>query len=89
MAKGQALAEQHKCFFCHGANLGGGQQVARIAGQHEDYLQASLRGFKSGARPGYTQAMIQAVSGIPVEDLDTLAYFAARFPGPAAAPPGK
>jgi cytochrome c553 len=86
MAAGQALAEQHKCLFCHGPGLAGGQQVPRIAGQHEDYLQASLRGFKSGARPGYTQAMTAAVSQIPPQDLDTLAYYVARFPGAAAAP---
>jgi cytochrome c553 len=85
MAKGKALADQHKCLFCHGADLGGGQQVPRIAGQREEYLQASLRGFKSGKRAAYTQAMPAAVSQIPVEDLDTLAYFAARFPGAAAA----
>jgi cytochrome c553 len=79
MAKGQALAEQHKCFFCHGPALAGGQQVPRIAGQHEDYLRDTLRAFHSGKRPGYTQAMVAAVSHVPVEDLDTLAYFAARF----------
>jgi len=89
MARGQALAEQHKCLFCHGAALGGGQQVPLIGGQHEDYLQASLRGFRSGSRPGYTQAMTEAVSQIPPEDLDTLAYYAARFRGPAEALPGK
>ncbi|MEJ8838565.1 c-type cytochrome [Ramlibacter sp. AN1133] len=87
MARGRALAEQHKCLFCHGADLGGGQQVPRIAGQHEDYLRESLRGFHAGTRPAYTQAMPAAVSQIPVEDLDTLAYFAARFPvAPSAAP---
>lgn len=80
MAKGRALAEQHKCLFCHGPELAGGQQVPRIAGQHEDYLRMSLRGFQAGTRPGYTQAMTAAVSHIPVEDLDTLAYFVARFP---------
>jgi cytochrome c553 len=85
MAKGKALAEQHKCVFCHGADLGGGQQVPRIAGQREEYLQASLRGFQSGKRAAYTQAMPAAVSQIAVEDLDTLAYFAARFPGGTAA----
>ena len=83
MKKGEALAVQHKCVFCHGADLAGGQQVPRIGGQHEDYLRASLRGFRSGTRPGYTLAMTEAVSQIPVEDLDTLAYYAARFTGPA------
>ena len=89
MAKAKALAEQHKCVFCHGADLGGGQQVPRIAGQREDYLQMSLRGFRSGTRPGYTQAMTAAVNHIPVEDLDTLAYYAARVPATVAIPAGK
>ena len=89
MAKAKGLAEQHKCLFCHGADFGGGQQVPRIAGQREDYLQMSLRGFRAGTRPGYTQAMTAAVNHIPVEDLDTLAYYAARFPGPVATPATK
>ena len=84
MAKGKALSEQHKCVFCHGAALDGGQQVPRIGGQKEDYLRASLRGFKDGTRPAYTQAMVSAVSQVPVEDLDTLAYYAARFSGAPA-----
>lgn len=83
MARGQVLAEQHKCVFCHGAGLAGGEQVPYIGGQHEEYLQASLSGFHSGSRPGYTQAMTAAVSQIPPEDLDTLAYYVARFRGPA------
>jgi cytochrome c553 len=81
MAKGRALAEQHKCTFCHGADLGGGQQVPRIGGQHEEYLRESLRGFHAGTRPGYTQAMTAAVSQIPLADLDALAYFSARLVG--------
>jgi cytochrome c553 len=85
MVRGKALSEQHKCVFCHGAALDGGQQVPRIGGQKEDYLQQSLRGFKSGTRAAYTQAMVSAVSQVPVEDLDTLAYYAARFPGAMAA----
>jgi cytochrome c553 len=89
MARGRALAEQHKCVFCHGAGLGGGQQVPAIGGEHEDYLQASLRGFQSGSRPGYTQAMTAAVSQIPPDDLDTLAYYVARFRDPAIALTGK
>jgi cytochrome c553 len=75
--------------FCHGADFSGGQQVPRIAGQREDYLKMSLRGFSSGTRPGYTQAMTAALSHIPLEDLDTLAYYVARFPDRAAAAAGK
>jgi cytochrome c553 len=82
MAKGRELAREHKCVFCHGEDLSGGQQVPRIGGQHEDYLRDTLRGFKSGSRPGYTQAMIGALSQVPVEDLDLLAYYAAHL-GPS------
>jgi len=78
MSKGQALAQQHKCLFCHGTDLAGGQQVPRIGGQKEDYVSAALRGFKSGDRPGYTRAMTEALSQVPAEDLDVLAYFAAN-----------
>lgn len=79
MSKGQALAQQHKCVFCHGAALEGGQGVPRIGGQKEDYLRVTLHGFKSGERPGYTRAMTEALSQVPVEDLDLLAYYAANI----------
>jgi len=80
MNQGLALAQQHKCTMCHGADLAGGQQVPRIGGQKEDYLRATLHGFKSGERPGYTRAMTEALSQVPAEDLDLLAYYAAHLP---------
>ena len=88
MSRGQALATQHKCVFCHGADLDGGQQVARIAGQKEDYLRMALHGFKQGQRPGYSMAMTEAVSQVTLEELDILAYYAAHFPVKAGAPAG-
>jgi cytochrome c553 len=89
MCKGQALALQHKCVFCHGADFAGGQQVPRLNGQFQDYLQMTLRGFRSGTRVGYSAAMPEAVGQIANEDLDTLAYYIARFTGTAASPPCK
>ena len=86
MKKGAELARQHKCLICHGADLAGGQQVPRIGDQPEDYLQMTLRGFKSGQRVGYTMAMGQAVSQVTPEELDTLAYYAANFRANPAAP---
>lgn len=79
MSKGQALAQQHKCVFCHGAALDGGQGVPRIGGQKEDYVRAALHGYKTGDRPGYTRAMSEALSQVPVGDLDLLAYYVANF----------
>lgn len=87
MKKGRELAQLHKCLFCHGSDLSGGQQVPRIGGQREDYLQMTLQEFKSGKRPGYTMAMTEAVRQVTPEELDTLAYYVANFPG--ATPGGK
>ena len=81
MSKGQALAQQHKCVFCHGAALDGGQGVPRIGGQKDDYVRAALHGYKTGERPGYTRAMSEALSQVPVEDLDLLAYYVVNFTG--------
>ena len=81
MSRAQALAQQYKCVFCHGAALDGGQGVPRIGGQKEDYVRAALHGYKSGDRPGYTRAMSEALSQVPVEDLDLLAYYVANFTG--------
>jgi len=81
MSKAQVLAQQHKCVYCHGAALDGGQGVPRIGGQKEEYVRATLHGFKSGDRPGYTRAMTEALSQVPVEDLDLLAYYVANFIG--------
>nr|HMN84296.1 c-type cytochrome [Burkholderiaceae bacterium] len=82
MSRGQALAQQHKCLFCHGDDLAGGQQVPRIAGQREEYLKLTLQEFKSGRRPGYSQAMFDPVGPLTPADIDTLAYYVARFPAP-------
>ena len=81
MSKGQALAQQHKCVFCHGTALDGGQGVPRIGGQKEDYVRAALHGYKTGDRPGYTRAMSEALSQVPVDDLDLLAYYVANLNG--------
>jgi cytochrome c553 len=81
MGRGQVLAQQYKCVFCHGAALDGGQGVPRIGGQKEEYLSSALHGYKSGNRPGYTRAMSEALSQVPVEDLDLLAYYVANFTG--------
>ena len=81
MKKGQLLAQEHKCVFCHGTGLDGGQGVPRIGGQKEDYVRATLQGFKSGERPGYTRAMTEALSQVPAADLELLAYYVANFTG--------
>lgn len=89
MSRGKALAEQHKCLFCHGPDLSGGQQVPRIAGQREEYLRESLNGYRTRKRTGYTPAMLEPVSTLSAEDVDVLAYFVAHLPQAAKPSSGK
>jgi cytochrome c553 len=80
MKRAEVLSNEHKCSFCHRSALEGGAQVPRIGGQKEEYLRQTLHAFKTGARPGYTRAMTEALSLVPEEDLDLLAYYAAHLP---------
>lgn len=79
MERGAALARQHRCASCHGADFSGDKQVARLARQREDYLAQTLREFSSGKRLGYTPAMNEALAGIAPDSLADLAYFLANF----------
>ena len=83
MARGAALAKQHLCASCHGADYAGGQQVARLAWQREDYLAQTLSEFRAGKRLGYTPAMNEALAGIASQDLSDLAHYLAHLPPPA------
>jgi cytochrome c553 len=80
MARGAALADSRRCTNCHGADLAGGRQVPRLAGQREDYLQHAMRGFRDGTRPGYTPAMAEALAGLAPTDLDDLAHYLTHVP---------
>jgi cytochrome c553 len=82
-ARGAALAQRFRCASCHGADYAGGQQVARLAGQREDYLNKALAEFRTGTRVGYTSAMSEALAGIQSDELSDLAHYLASFGGPA------
>ena len=77
-ARGAALAQRFRCASCHGADYAGGQQVARLAGQREDYLNKALTEFRAGTRVGYTSAMSEALAGIAPDELGDLAHYLAN-----------
>jgi cytochrome c553 len=78
MDKARALATQHRCNFCHQANYQGLDNVPRLAGQREDYLLKTLRGYKDNSRRGYDAQMSEVVYPLKDEDFADLAYFLAR-----------
>src|SRR3978361_1928043 len=50
MARGQALAAQHRCNACHNTDFSGKENVPRIADQREDYLSKTMREYKDNSR---------------------------------------
>ncbi|HKA43826.1 MAG TPA: c-type cytochrome [Burkholderiales bacterium] len=79
MERGQTLAAQNRCNFCHQADYSGGQNVPRLAGQREDYLVKTLREYKYETRRGYDASMADVLYSVSDEQLPDLAYFLARF----------
>jgi cytochrome c553 len=79
MERAQALSTQHRCNFCHQPHYQGQDNVPRLAGQREDYLLKTLRGYKDGSRRGYDAQMSEVVYPLKDQDFADLAYFLARM----------
>jgi cytochrome c553 len=77
--RGRALAEQHRCNFCHQSDYAGNENVPRLAGQREDYLLKALRGYKDNSRYAYDAQMSDVVYPLKDADFANLAYFLARL----------
>jgi cytochrome c553 len=89
LAAGNVAAGKAKsaaCAACHGVdgNGGGDPSWPKLAGQHENYLLAQLKAFKSGARQD--ALMSPMVAGLSDKDMANLAaYYAAQELKPGAA----
>ena len=78
MQRGQALAQQHRCNACHNADFSGKENVPRIAGQREDYLNKTLGEYKDNSRHGYDATMADVMQPVSKEQIADLAYYIAR-----------
>ena len=79
MMRGHRLAETRNCHTCHQPNYVGKDQVARLAGQREDYLLKAMHDFKSGARVGTDEIMPGKMHATSEKDMKDLAYFLAHI----------
>lgn len=77
-------AAAEKCALCHGERgESAAEDIPRLAGQHEEYLEKQLGDFKAGRRGGLMVRMARRLSG---EEIAALARFYASQPAaPAAA----
>ncbi len=79
MEAGAALAEEHRCGSCHGAEYLGGSQMPPLRNQHEDYLAKALHDYKTERRIGARAAMVEIAEPLSDEDIDTLAFYLAHL----------
>ena len=79
MAAGRALITAHRCNSCHGLDLAGRENIPRIANQREDYLDKTMREYKTNTRRGYDGVMAEVTTGVTEAQIADLAYYIARF----------
>lgn len=77
--RGMDVARARRCEVCHNPDYSGREQMARLAGQREDYLTKALADYKAGRRVGAQAAMLEAVAGLSDEQLGELAYMLSRW----------
>jgi len=79
-AVGTAPKASHTCVACHGNDgIGILPEYPSLTGQHADYLEESLRGYRSGQRKNAVMAGMTAA--LTDEDIDALArYYSAQEP---------
>ena len=74
------MADSIRCTNCHGEHYQGVDNIARIAGQREDYLYKALGDFKAGARPATGPAnMAEVVYPLGDPELKALAHYLSRL----------
>ena len=76
--RGQERAKELRCGICHTSTFGGQNQIPRLAGQREVYLEAELRAYRDGKRTGGDTIMAAALYGVNDADLKALAHFLSR-----------
>jgi len=79
VAAGKAIAQRFYCSSCHTSTFAGQNHIARLAGQHYDYLVKELRGFKTGARPDIDGTMASAAQPLTDEDITNVAHYLASL----------
>ena len=85
LKQGAARAKDLRCGICHTADFGGQNQIPRLAGQREEYLESEMRAYRDGKRKGGDTIMAASLYGVSDQDIRALAHFLARSSVRAAA----
>jgi cytochrome c553 len=67
-----------RCGVCHLSDFSGQNQIPRLAGQREAYLEAEMRAYRDGKRTGGDTIMAATLYGVSDADIKALAHFLSR-----------
>jgi cytochrome c553 len=67
-----------RCGICHLSDYSGQNQIPRLAGQREAYLEAEMRAYRDGKRTGGDTIMAAALYGVSDADIKALAHYLSR-----------
>jgi cytochrome c553 len=77
---GESIANAVRGASCHGDSLQGQDNVARLAGERQDYLVKALHDFKSGARTGTSlNVMVEVARPFSDQQIQALAHYLSRL----------
>jgi cytochrome c553 len=83
--QGRALARKLHCGSCHVSTFLGQNQIPRLAGQREEYLESEMRAYRDGKRSGGDTIMAAALYGVKDPEIRALAHFLSHLE-PSARP---
>ena len=75
---GAERAKALRCGVCHLSDYSGQNQIPRLAGQREAYLEAEMRAYRDGKRTGGDTIMAATLYGVSDADIKALAHYLAR-----------
>jgi len=78
MNTGKAKAKALRCGICHLSNFQGQNQIPRLAGQREEYLESEMRAYRDGKRSGGDTIMAATLYGVKDDEIKALAHFLSR-----------
>jgi cytochrome c553 len=76
--RGTQRAKELRCGVCHLSDYSGQNQIPRLAGQREAYLEAEMRAYRDGKRTGGDTIMAAALYGVSDADIKALAHYLSR-----------
>ena len=64
--------------MCHLSDFSGQNQMPRLSGQREAYLEAEMLAYRDGSRTGADTIMAASLYGVTDADIKALAHYLSR-----------